>query len=290
MRRCLIAGLLALGACAATLPSPESTAALGEQVTGIPVPGSEATITARLCRPAQPGPAPLVLINHGSPVRAEDRATMVAAACTAEAVRWFTERGFAVGLPLRRGYGASGGAWAEGYGRCGDPDFVMAGRASAVDIAAAMAHIRRLPDIREQGVVVVGQSAGGWGALALAGENPPGVAAVLNMAGGRGGWAQGAPNTNCGPERLVAAAGEFGRTARLPTLWVYTANDSFFAPELAGRMYRAFAFGGGSAEFVALGPWGRDGHGLFFGQGGSATWGPPVEAFLRLHGYSRRPG
>jgi dienelactone hydrolase len=202
------------------------------------------------------------------------------ASCTTEAVRWFTERGFAVILPLRRGYGASGGAWAEGYGRCDDADFARAGRATAADIAGAIAHARRLPGIRAEGVVVVGQSAGGWGALALAAENPPGIAAIVNMAGGRGGWAQGVANTNCRPDRLVAGAATYGATARLRTLWIYTANDSFFGPDLAQRLHAAFTGAGAAAHFHALGPFGRDAHALFFSQGGSAVWGPVVAPFL----------
>jgi len=45
--------------------------------------------------------------------------------------RWLGCRGF-----LRRGYGASAGAWAEDYGFCSNPDYVAAGRAGASDIAA----------------------------------------------------------------------------------------------------------------------------------------------------------
>ena len=46
-------------------------------------------------------------------------------------------------------------------------------------------------------------------------------------------------------------------------LWVYAANDSFFAPEIAARMHAAFVGAGGAAELVAVGPFGKDGHALF---------------------------
>ena len=284
MRLGLLAALLLLGACAVSPTATDTAAAVGEELSGIAVPGTDATITARLCRPAQPGPVRLVVINHGSPANAAERPGMRPASCTTEAVRWFTDRGFAVLLPLRRGYGASGGAWAEAYGGCQSADFASAGRASAADIAAAIAHAGRLPGIRAEAVVVVGQSAGGWGSLALAASNPPQVAAIINMAGGRGGWAQGVPNTNCRPDRLVEGAAAYGATARAPTLWLYTANDSFFAPALATRMHAAFTGAGGQARMMALGPFGRDGHSLFFSQGGSAVWGAHVEAFLAATG------
>ncbi|MGK7866879.1 alpha/beta hydrolase family protein [Falsiroseomonas sp. E2-1-a20] len=290
MRAGWLIGLLWLAGCVApavrsdVAPAPVAEPGLLE----IPVPGTGQSISARLCRPTVAGPVPLAVINHGSPARAAARPGMRPVACAAEAVQWFTARGFAVLLPLRRGYGAAGGRWAEGFGACDSPDYARAGRESALDIEAAILHALRLPGIRPGGVVVVGQSAGGWGALALAADRPAGVAAVVNMAGGRGGWAGGVPGQVCAPGRLVAAAGEYGRSAILPTLWLYTANDSFFGPELAAGMHRAFTASGGRAELRALPAFGTDGHALFFGAGGSAVWGPMVEAFLRQQGFTSR--
>jgi dienelactone hydrolase len=114
----------------------------------------------------------------------------------------------------------------------------------------------------------------------LASKNPSNVAAVVNFAGGRGGWAQGRANTNCTPEALARAAGVFGATARIPTLWMYAANDTFFAPELAEAMRKAFVDAGGKAEFVALDAWERDGHSVFLARGGSARWRDAVARFL----------
>ncbi|HEY4249833.1 MAG TPA: hypothetical protein VGM87_01455, partial [Roseomonas sp.] len=131
-----------------------------EQVYRVQVPGTEAGILMRLC-PAPGGPAPLVVINHGSPARAADRPHMRLTECGSEAVRWFTSRGFAAALPLRRRYGASGGEWAEGFGRCQQADYARAGRETARDILAAIEAARRLPAVRgDRPVVVVGQSAG----------------------------------------------------------------------------------------------------------------------------------
>ncbi|WP_209443401.1 alpha/beta hydrolase family protein [Falsiroseomonas frigidaquae] len=280
----VVLALLAAG-CAAEAPAADPT------LLRIAIPGTGRDIPARLCRPEAPGPVPLAVINHGSPANAAGRARMAPQPCTAEAVRWFLARGFAVLLPLRRGYGpdgGDGGGWAEGYGGCASPDYVAGGRQTARDIAAAVALGRSLPGIRPEGVLVVGQSAGGWGGLALAADPPEGVVAVVNMAGGRGGWAGGQPNRVCAPDRLAADAGRFGRTARLPTLWIYTANDTFFGPDLAQAMHQAFTAAGGSAQFAALPAFGADGHSLFFGRGGSAVWGPVVEPFLAERGYRPR--
>jgi pimeloyl-ACP methyl ester carboxylesterase len=128
---------------------------------------------------------------------------------------------------------------------------------------------------------VVGQSAGGWGALALAAQSPPEVGAILNMAGGRGGWQGNQPNQVCRPENLVRTTGVWGATARTPTLWIYAANDTFFSPALARDMASAWRLAGGRLVVHQLPPFGRDGHGVFFGPGGSGSWGPLVADFLK---------
>jgi dienelactone hydrolase len=295
--------LLLLAACAvpeATPPeAPAATASAGgplgepqgrwrDQMHRVPMlaaNGQRRFIQMRFCRPEGDAAAPLVLVNHGAPVDNASRPGMVATRCDSEAVRWFLQHGFAVGVPLRRGFGASGGAYVEALGRCDQADPIGSAEEVARDEQAALDYARTLPGVdANRPAVVVGQSAGGWGNLALASHNPTGVGAFVNMAAGRGGWSLGRPNTVCRPDLLVSAAGAFGAKARAPALFVYTENDSFFGPDLAARLVAAYAAGGAPAELKQLGPWGRDGHGLFFGQFGSDTWGPLVADFLRRQG------
>lgn len=243
----------------------------------IPVPGTGQALAARLCRPAGDGPATLVAIAHGSPANEAARPGMTLHDCGDEAAQWFLSRGYAVVFALRRGYGATGGPWAENYGSCESPDFVRAGLQTARDIDATVASTTALPGIRRTGAVVVGQSAGGWGTLAYDSRPHGRVAALVVMAGGRGGHAGGRPNSNCSPDALVAAAGRFGRTARTPVLWIDGTADSFFGPELSQSLSGSFTAAGGRATFVQPGGVGHD---LFFSSGGSATWGPLVESYL----------
>ena len=97
-------------------------------------------------------------------------------------------------------------------------DYRVSGAATADSIQAALDYLVQQPFVKKADAVIVGQSAGGWGALALASRNPRNVKAVINFAGGRGGHAGGRPNNNCKPERLIAAAGSFGASARIPVL------------------------------------------------------------------------
>jgi dienelactone hydrolase len=188
-------------------------------------------------------------------------------------------RGYVVVLPLRRGYGATGGSWAEDYGRCGDPDYFHAGLTTAADIKAAVDFMSAQPFVAPGHTIVVGQSAGGWGTLALSSLNPPGVPAMIDFAGGRGGHQ---PQVgNCAPGELVKAAGRYGATARVPLLWITSANDTFFEPKLVQQMVAAYNGAGGHATHRAVGPFGSDGHNLASSDSGAAIWQPLVSEFLQ---------
>jgi dienelactone hydrolase len=239
-----------------------------------------AQLHARLCLPASEYPATLVLINHGSPPVPSDRPKIKLGRCDQEAAQWFLSRGYAVAFVLRRGYGETGGDWAEGQFGCQHPDYVRAGIETAIDMDATVDFLTRQPEVKPSGVVVVGQSAGGWGAIAYVSAAHPKVAAFVVMAGGRGGHRDNKPHNNCRPDVLADAAGHFGKTARMPMLWIYTENDSYFAPAIARAMYHSFTSAGGVADLEQPGAYSTDGHRLFFGPGGSAVWGPLVERYL----------
>jgi dienelactone hydrolase len=259
-------------------------AGVREEAHSIPVVDDDRHIVrlaARICRPPGDARARLVVINHGSPANAADRPSMRLGRCDSEAAEWFVSRGYVVAFALRRGYGETGGGWAENIGKCEHPDYVRAGLETARDIDAVVAYATALPYVQDTGVIVVGQSAGGWGTIAYAALPHPRVSAFVVMAGGRGGHKDNEPNRNCRPDQLAAAAGRFGASARTPMLWIYTANDSFFGPEIARALWQAFTAAGGTADLEQLGPFDGDGHRLFFGRGGSAVWGPRVAKYLQ---------
>jgi len=160
------------------------------------------------------------------------------------------------------------------------PDYVKSALATAASVTATIDYMLRQDYVRKSGVLVIGNSAGGWGALALASENPAAVVGVINFSGGRGGHNHNEAGNNCAPDRLVSAAAALGKSARIPTLWLYAANDSFFSPVLAHEMEASFVAAGGIAKLDILPPVQGDGHALIFTAGASATWKSVVAAFL----------
>lgn len=233
-------------------------------------------LEAVLVRPADGRRYPLALLTHGSPRDAEMRRQMTPGRYQTQAIE-FARRGFAVLIVMRRGYGLSDGDYAESASRCGPAEYLRSAGESARDLRAAVEAMQTRADVTTQGMIAVGQSAGGLASVALAAGAPPGLAAVINFAGGRGSRGD---NNVCGEDALVEAFGTLGRTARVPMLWVYAQNDLYFRPDLAQRFHGAFQASGGRAKFLAAPAFGRDGHSLFSASG-APVWIPMIDAFLR---------
>ena len=234
-----------------------------------------AGLEAMLVRPSGSGRYPLALISHGTPRDQTARATMSPYGSYRQAVE-FARRGFAALVVMRRSYGVSGGRNAEISGPCANRDYVRSGRASAEDLAAAIQAMQSRTDVSTSGMIAVGSSAGGFASIALAATAPPGLVAAISFAGGRGSRAE---DDVCDEDALVRAMATFGRTSRIPMLWIYAQNDKFFRPDLAHRMHTAFTGAGGRAQLIDAPAFGDDGHTLF--SRGITLWTPTVDRFLR---------
>ena len=252
-----------------------------EQQWLVPSPDPATATHAVLFRPPGEGPFRLALIAHASTENVLRRAQMPQPEYRALA-GWLVARGFAVLVPERLGHGATGGPYLEDQGGCDEADYAHAGRATAEEIVAALDYLRGQPFVRRDGALIVGHSAGAWGALALAAENPSGVAGIIAFAPGRGGHANDFPNQVCAPHSLVAAAAEFGKAARVPVTWLVAANDTYFPPALSRQLADAFREGGGKVEFRVLAGAGGEGHWLAETESGVKIAGPELDRALKL--------
>jgi dienelactone hydrolase len=246
----------------------------------VPSPDPDTAAHALLFRPPGDGPFPLALIAHASTENALRRAQMPQPEYRALAA-WLVARGFAVLVPERPGHGATGGRYLEDQGGCDQANYSRAGYATADAIGAALNYLRGQPFIRKDGAVIVGHSAGGWGALAMAGENTRGVAAIIAFTPGRGGHANDVPNQVCAPQTLISSAAEFGEDARVPVIWLVAADDSYFSPELSRQMADAFRRDGGKVDFRVLAASGSEGHWLAETDGGEKLYGPALDSALK---------
>ena len=244
----------------------------------VPTSLSDIKSHALLFRPAGEGPFQLAVIAHATTQNLLRRAQMKQPEYRALAA-FLVARGFAVLVPERPGHGATGGKYLEDQGGCDEADYERSGRATADEIAAAMNFMRRQPFIKPHGVVVFGHSAGGWGALALAGQAE--VSAIIVFAAGRGGRANDFPNRICAPHTLKAAAAEFGKGAKVKVTWLVAANDSYFAPAFSRQLADAFRGAGGKVDFKALAAYGGEGHWLPETEGGVMLAGSELDRALK---------
>ncbi len=249
----------------------------------VPSPDPATAARAILFRPPGGGPFPLAIVAHATSQNVLRRAQMPQPEYRALATL-LVARGFAVLVPERPGHGATGGRYLEDQGGCDEADYAKAGRATADSIAAALDFMRGQSFVRPDNAVIVGHSGGAWGALALAGRNPPGVAAIVAFAPGRGGHANDLPNQVCAPHTLISAATEFGKSAPVPVTWLVAANDSYFSPALSKQMADAFRAGGGRTEFRVLAASGSEGHWLVETESGVKNAGPELDRALKALG------
>lgn len=252
-----VALFLAIATLAGAKPAPAQAQNYYREELRIPF-GKGKGLEAVLIRPAGDGRYPLALMSHGSPgdVALQHKATPNT--YYPQAIE-FARRGFAALAFMRRDYGDSGGVFAEGLGTCENPNYLRATLAATQDLNAAIAAMKTRKDVTLEGMIAVGQSSGGLATLALAAKPPPGMVAAISFAGGL----KRDRVLSCNPKQLADTFRIFGKTSRIPTLWIYSENDQLFPSETASALHKAFVSSGGRAELISAPKLGNDGHGFF---------------------------
>jgi dienelactone hydrolase len=224
-----------------------------------------------------PGKHPLVVMTHGSSRKPEEHLTVTPWSLLPQAM-WFARRGWFVIVVVRRGYGHSGGEQ-EGrrVGPCDSRDYRTVAEQSAEDLAQAIAYARELPQVDTSRVMAVGVSTGGLATVALTAKAPAGLVAAISFAGGRGSKSD---HDVCDPGNLIHTFKDFGKTSRVPMLWLYAENDKYFWPELAHKFDDAFRSQGGQGQLVIAPAIGDDGHSLFRHPD---VWSDTVTQWLSAH-------
>lgn len=259
---------------AAAVPAAQSFA---EESALVPVKiGGETVRLEMLFVKAQgaSGRLPVVLISHGKPATQAEMAAVHATNYRTVA-HDFARRGWLAVAVVRRGYGLSEGKFlAAGNCKVGF-DLMRQFRAEGEDLEATLDVVKQRADADPARILAIGVSNGGVASLALSAMKPKGLQAVINISGGL-------RSRECPfDDNLVAAFHTLGSQASAPSLWLYAENDSFFPPEIAGRLKNAYAQGPEPVTYVRLPPVSDDGHKLFSATEGRILWWPEVDRFLR---------
>ncbi len=270
-----------LATAASTIEGPR----LIQEEVRIPVPEGGYSIATTILRPEGAGPFGVVVLNHGVPGSARERLRESPAVDFNAAAPVFARRGYVVVMPLRRGFGVTGGPFAEDAGPCRNPDYMRAEAAASQDVMAAYEYARALPYVDPNRMILAGQSAGGVVSMFAAGMYAPkGLVAVLAFAAGRGGNPDIRPGTPCAVEPVARVFDVIGAKIAVPVLLHYAENDRYFGPETTRLWYERFTAAGAKAQYVMQPAFGRDGHYLFADIVGVRYWLPAVEKFLEKHG------
>lgn len=249
-------------------------AALNEQVLRIPFnrQGETIELETTVFRPPGAGPFPLVIMNHGKQpgnphLQRRDRFLSLS--------REFVKRGYAVMVPMRKGFSKSTGVYAD-YG-C---NMTGNGYLQAADLQSALEYAQQQSWVDRERIVVAGQSYGGLATMAFGTRQFPGVKGLINFAGGLR-----TDSGNCPwQDALVNAFADYGARSSIPSLWFYGQNDSYFNHDLAMRLHNAYLAAGGNARLVAYGAFKQDAHSMVGSRDGIKVWWPETENFLRSIG------
>jgi len=259
--------------------SPKVYAAeLETEIVSIPVNVGSSILhdDARITKPEGDGPFPLIVMTHGTPRNAEERAKTNVATYFKTQSEYFANKGYAVIFVVRRGFGVSTASYEENqlFGN-GTRNYTKSGLEAAKDLKAAIDYMKNKSYVDKTRIILLGQSTGGHSVTATGSLGIDGVIGVINFAGGRGSYA---PDLVRDENNLIASMAQYGKTSRMPTLWLYSINDHYFRPDLAQAMYKAYIGNGGQATFVELPPYNDDGHRSFAGN--RSAWSPYVDQFL----------
>ncbi|MEO8133337.1 MAG: CocE/NonD family hydrolase [Betaproteobacteria bacterium] len=253
-----------------------------EAVHSVPVAGTGASIVVTSFRPHGAGPFPWLVLSHGTgPSLQANRA--IGRYRPLNPVREWVNRGYAVLVPVRRGYGASGGdRLADDYGTCRRPDFRHAGEAAAQDLLATVDWAKAQRDLDPKRWLLVGQSAGGFASIYTASKRPEGLVAVLAFAPGRGGDQQKRRGEPCAADRMAELIASITPQIAVPVLWFYAENDELFGPPTQKLWFESFRAAGGRGELVVVPPFPeRSGHGVFPASAGVPLWTAAVARFYQ---------
>lgn len=247
---------------------------------GVQDPVRDIKLEANIVKPDGKGPFPVAIISHGStgrgrvPVRQTLRSDFVASE--------FLKHGFAVVAPMRRGRGASGGAYDEPYD-C-DASAAAGGLQNAMqDTDHVVAYVRTRPEFDSSRLVLSGNSRGGILSVLYASQRLGVARGVVNFVGV---WTNDTCSSRAGGfnEKVFRDAGTAPAAAHVPMLFLYAGNDSHYAPDSARNFAALVQQSGGSVQLQLYGAVGSDGHRLF---AHPDVWGPDFHGFLDKLGFPR---
>ncbi len=226
--------------------------------------GKPIRLEAVIFKPPGAGPFPLAVINHGSTGAGNNPTLFTETWFAVRLAEFLNGRGWMVAFPQRRGRGKSDGLYDEGFSAerakgytCGADRSLAGAERALIDVEAAIAALRRRPDVAPLPILIGGQSRGGVLAVAYSGAHPDQIGGVINFVGG---WlGEGCTTAKVVNETLFERGAHF----REPMLWLYGQRDPFYSMPHSRDNFAAFQRAGGQGTFLEFDVPGGNGHALY---------------------------
>lgn len=243
--------------------------------------GAAVTLEMVIYRPLGSGPYPTLIFHHGSTGNGDNPALFTLTYTSESVAKAFVDEGWMVLFPQRRGRGASGGMYDEGF----EPDrsryscrasLTLAGLEHALEDADVIAQdVRARGDVDTTRLLVGGVSRGGILAMAHAARHPQAYRGVVNFVGG---WiGEGCADAVAVNRSTFVASASSQRSS----LWMYGENDPFYSVAHSRANFEAFEAAGGHGAFHVYrrSTPGASGHGI---PNEPQLWKGDLLAFLAL--------
>jgi len=281
-----VAGVLSQTAAAPKRGASAQTPPLAKTAERIPTPfmenGKPVTLEVVIYKPAGSGPFPALMFNHGSTGNGDNPALFTSTYTSAAMARFFTDKGWLVAFPQRRGRGKSDGLYDEGFeanrsGYSCEPQLSLPGLERALsDMDAAYSYLAARPDVDSKRLLIGGQSRGGIASSVYAGTRPTRFVGVVNFVGG---WV----GDRCPrPEAVNTVSFKRAATFAPPMLWLYGENDPFYKISHSKSNFDTFIEAGGKGDFKVFDAGsGRSGHGII---SQPDLWRSAMDDYLKLVG------
>ena len=190
--------------------------------------GKSGQIEISVHTPPGLGPFPLLVFNHGDVEMSHPSVKYKARFRDPVITATFLKLGLAVALPARPGVGRSDGRYSYSHYAVNDGDASYKARQHSEAVLSALNGLKQAPDLKQDQILLAGQSAGGDTVMYMSTLALPGFRGVINFSGGRSNHRQG-ENPTFENKMMVEGWAELGRMAKVPAMLVFAENDSRYS-------------------------------------------------------------
>ena len=218
--------------------------------------------------------SPVVIFSHGRPGTLAARSAQKNPVHP-NIVRYWHSHGYSVVAAVRPGYGDNNSVDPEDSGTkwigdscSGDANYQKTANAATHAVKSVHTWLNSQDWVKKDRILLVGQSVGGFTTVNACGQNWSGVIGCINFVGGTGGNPTASPGKSCKPERVGEIFSQAAKTTKVPSLWLYSANDKYWGEDPPKQWFKAYQEAAKAAgqtaasEFFAAPAVGENGHSM----------------------------